>query len=145
MEPKLRELITIFLQLNPKPADAQVHALAAALAIDKEQLEAVMYEMLAETEAKPVMSFRIEAAARLGLLTAGETADSQEVLDSPILDPDNMSLNDVALNDGDPTNDDLGMQEETDDDGSDAQDVGVGLTNEDILTDDGAPDLSLGG
>ena len=140
---KYRNIITLFLQLNPTPADAQVHALAAALGVDKEELESVFYEMLAEKE--KVVGFRVEAATRLGILTLAEAGDSQEVLDSPTLDPDNMSLDDVSMNDGDPTDDDLGMKAETDDDGTDEQDVGLGLTNDDILTDDGAPDLQIGG
>lgn len=81
---------------------------------------------------------RINASARL-------QADSQEVLDDPMVDPDDLSLTDVALNDGDPTDDDLGQQEETLDDGYTENDVGVGLTNNanDVLTDDGVPDVSF--
>lgn len=81
---------------------------------------------------------RINASARL-------QADSQEVLDDPTVDPDDLSLSDVALNDGDPTDDDLGQQQETYDDGYTENDVGVGLTNNanDVLTDDGVPDISF--
>ena len=84
------------------------------------------------------MIHRINASARL-------KADSQEVLDDPTVDPDDLSLTDVALNDGDPTDDDLGQQEETLDDGYTENDVGVGLTNNanDVLTDDGVPDISF--
>lgn len=84
------------------------------------------------------MIHRINASARL-------RADSQEVLDDPTVDPDDLSLTDVALNDGDPTDDDLGQQEETLDDGYTENDVGVGLTNNanDVLTDDGVPDISF--
>lgn len=91
----------------------------------------------------------IPVAAALGashrLLTmAGET-EAEDVLDNPTLDPDTLPLSDVALNDGDPTNDDLGDQEETMDDGFTAQDTGAGLVNNvsDVLTDDGIPDVSL--
>ena len=81
---------------------------------------------------------RVNARARL-------MADQQDVLDDPTLDPDHMDLADVALNDGDPTDDDLGQQEETMDDGYTTEDVGVGLSNNanDVLTDDGVPDTSL--
>lgn len=81
---------------------------------------------------------RINASARL-------MADSQEVLDDPTVDPDDLNLSDVALNDGDPTDDDLGQQQETFDDGYTENDVGVGLTNNanDVLTDDGVPDITL--
>lgn len=121
---QLRELITLFLELNPEPADAQVHSLAAALGMDKESLEAVMYEMLGE-----VTGSLIEA-------------DSQEILDGDV-DPDNMPIDDVALNDGDPTADDLGLQEETDSDGTDVHDVGVGMNGiDDVLSDDGVPDMT---
>lgn len=84
------------------------------------------------------MIHRINASARLH-------ADSQEVLDDPMVDPDDLSLTDVALNDGDPTDDDLGQQQETLDDGYTENDVGVGLTNNanDVLTDDGIPDISF--
>jgi hypothetical protein len=84
------------------------------------------------------MIHRINASARL-------RADSQEVLDDPTIDPDDLSLSDVALNDGDPTDDDLGQQQETLDDGYTQDDVGVGLTNNanDVLTDDGVPDISF--
>lgn len=84
---------------------------------------------------------KLGASARLGLVVA----DSQETLNDPTLDPDTLNLSDVALNDGDPTDDDLGMQEETHDDGFAAPDVGTGLQNSvtDVLTDDGVPDASL--
>ncbi len=122
----IRKLITLFLRLNPSPADAQVHALASALAMDKEELESIFYEMLGEADDV--------------LVDASEVyADSQEVLDDSSADPDQMTTDEVALNDGVPTNEDTGLQEETSDDGSDVQDVGVGLTTGDghILTDDG--------
>jgi len=166
----LQELIALFLKINPQPSDQQFHALAEAVGVDKETLESLSYSMLADAEdlleepteaSSPSTSLsygddgeeggdthidnetvatihRINASARLH-------ADSQEVLDDPTLDPDDLSLTDVALNDGDPTDDDLGQQEETLDDGYTEDDVGVGLTNNvnDVLTDDGVPDISL--
>ena len=46
----IKQFITLFLEFNPKPADAQVHALASALGVDKETLEAMIYHMLAECQ-----------------------------------------------------------------------------------------------
>jgi len=87
------------------------------------------------------------AKRRIVLATHGfeVDADSQTVLDTVDLDPDDLSLQDVALNDGDPTDDDLGNQEETLDDGFTDKDKGAGLVNNvsDVLTDDGVPDTSI--
>jgi hypothetical protein len=191
MEEALQELIALFLKINPRPSDQQFHALAEAVGVDKETLEACAYAALADAEdllqdpeeassthegnddpltrsetsiysTSPSTSLsygdddeeggdthfdnetiamirRINASARL---RAGE---EPPVLDDPALDPDDLSLTDVAMNDGDPTDDDLGLQDETVDDGYTEDDVGVGLTNNanDVLTDDGVPDISL--
>jgi|SRR5471030_1327997 len=139
MNEKLTELITIFLQLNPKPADAQVHALAGALGMDKEALEAHIYELLGEVvdgDDDDVLTDPTEAMA-----TKIEAAD-EDVLYDPNIDEDAIPLEDVALTDGDPTGDDLGSQQETNDDGADVHDIGVGVTtpdSQDVLTDDGVP------
>ncbi|QRE00263.1 hypothetical protein [Burkholderia phage BCSR5] len=45
---KLEQLVQLFLQINPKPSDQQFHALAESLAVDKETLEAISYQMLGE-------------------------------------------------------------------------------------------------
>lgn len=45
---QLEPLIQAFFGLNPHPADAQIHALAAAVGVDKETLEAVIYRMFGE-------------------------------------------------------------------------------------------------
>jgi len=45
---KLAHMIELFLQVNPEPSDQQFHALAQALGVDKETLEAVAYEMLGD-------------------------------------------------------------------------------------------------
>lgn len=101
---------------------------------------------------EPVIPVATTASARKRLRIMSShgfevDADSsaQITLDDPAADPDNMSLQDVALNDGDPTNDDLGMQQETLDDGFSIADKGAGLVNNvsDALTDDGVPDISL--
>jgi hypothetical protein len=141
----LSEMISLFLKINPEPSDQQFHALAEACGVDKEELESVAYAMLGEAEdiledEDGPMIAKINANARL------TAADAQDTLDDPTVDPDDLPLTDVALNDGDPTDDDLGMQEETLDDGFSVEDVGVGITNNanDVLTDDGVPDLTLG-
>lgn len=127
-EETLREFITLYLQLNDEPADAQVHALAEAIGADKEALESLIYAMLGET------------------LNDGTNvyADSQDVLEDVDVDMDTIPTDDAAMNDGDNTNDDIGYQEETNDDGADVHDIGVGLTPTDglDLTDDGALDMS---
>lgn len=144
----LQELITLFLKLNPQPSDQQFHALAEACGIDHETLESISYSMLSEAEdilEDPISAslvHRINAHARV---MAEEQSDDQMVLDDPLADPDDMSLTDVALNDGDPTDDDLGSQEETEDDGFTDVDTGLGMVNDvsDVLTDDGVPDVEL--
>lgn len=141
-EQLVEELVTVFLKINSEPADAQVHALAEALGIDKETLEAKMYSMLSEDEDLLVDvddDDEISAGFEIG-------ADAEDVLDDPTANPDNQSLDEVSLNDGDPTDDDLGLQTETLDDGFDARDIGMGVTpteNQDALNDDGVPDISL--
>lgn len=45
---QLEQLIDCFFQINPHPADAQIHALAGAVGVDKETLEAVIYKMFGE-------------------------------------------------------------------------------------------------
>lgn len=108
-------------------SDAQVYA-------DDEDLD---IQSLVDPEVRASI-YRVNAAARL-------MADAEDVLDDPTIDPDELPLTDVALNDGDPTDDDLGQQEETMDDGYTEDSVGVGLSNNanDVLTDDGIPDLTL--
>jgi len=47
-ENALETLIVNFFNINPHPADAQIHALAGAVGVDKETLEAVIYKMFGE-------------------------------------------------------------------------------------------------
>lgn len=128
----LRDLISLFLKLNATPSDAQFHALAEAVGVDKERLESISYEMLGEEEGALVESYEVEI-----------NADSQDVLDDVDIDPNTISLDDAALNDGAPTNQDLGFQDETHDDGADVEDIGVGFNSDDVLTDDGAVGLEF--
>lgn len=48
------KLISLYLEINPEPSDAQFHALAEACGVDKETLEAVAYRMLGEHEGMDV-------------------------------------------------------------------------------------------
>lgn len=45
----LENFVRCFLLLNPSPTEEQVHALASAIGLDKESLEAVIYAMLGDT------------------------------------------------------------------------------------------------
>lgn len=127
----MRKLITMFLRLNPKPSDTQVHALAFALGVDKETLEARIYKMLGESD-------EIKDPEQL-------EADSQDFLENEV-PSDATPMNEMALNDGLPSIEDTGFQEETHDDGLDEFDTGVGMTMGDgyeVLHDDGPQTRSL--
>jgi hypothetical protein len=121
MKDQLRNFITLFLQLNAEPADFQVHALAEALGCDKETLEGVIYAMLGREVNNEV------------------TASEEEVLED-VYPPDQISVNDITLNDSAPTAPD---PDYTSDDGVDALDQGIGDATGDLLIDDGVPDRSL--
>jgi hypothetical protein len=136
---KLEALIKLFLIINPEPADAQVHALASAIAVDKETLESLVYSMLGEVVNEEETLLDADEVSISGSVVC---AADEDVLYDPNIDEDNIPLEDVALTDGDPTDDDLGMQQETSDDGPDVHDVGVGVTtpdSQDVLSDDGVP------
>ena len=114
----LSSLITCFLKHNPSPSDAQVHALAAALNIDKETLEAQMYEMLSEYENEnetehTMASLRIWASSKIEALT-----EDEKVLDDDY-DPNLTNTDSLILNDGntDPEESEE-VQEDLYDDGS---------------------------
>lgn len=117
---ELKELLSLFLRLNPTPEDQQIHALAQALGCDHQKLEEVIYRMLGSV-----------------------VANVQDVSEG-LVDPNATPLEDLATNDGSTTTEDLGFQAETTDDGVDVEDEGVGLSigDQDVLTDDGIPDLS---
>jgi hypothetical protein len=135
---KLRELIILFLEINCEPADAQVHALASALGIDHESLEAVMYKMMGEAVEEDDVLADVEDDEDDILIEAAD----EDVLNEVAVDNDMLPLDDIPMNDGDNTNDDLGFQQETSDDGPDVHDIGVGMSSgdsSDVLTDDGVP------
>lgn len=129
---RIQQFIVLYLQLQPKPADAQIHALAAALGCDKETLESIIYRMLAQTSEVQTAAFhRLRA-----------TADIEDVLTDQIPD-ESIPLDDAGTNDGLTDADiDDGMQAETYDDGTDDADIGIGQDSgdtRDVLTDDGIP------
>ena len=157
----IRELIAIYLQLNPEPADEQVHALAAALAVDKEALESVFYEMLGdavEGEDEPgfVSSFQIKASQRMqaGITEVSEDGGQGDVgpsLDQRVregdYDENEVPVNDLMINDGPLAMEDAdtGFQEELKDDGFVTEDLDMGnaVTTQDVLQNDGVEDMEI--
>jgi hypothetical protein len=129
----LTRLIVAFLALNSKPSDAQVHGLAESVNTDHETLEAIMYEMLADSKETVV------ATGDTGL------SEQQEVLDGDY-DPNTTSPDDLILNDGAPegTSNQQQTQDSTLDDGVGADDVGVDVSgDQEALIDDGASPNTL--
>lgn len=146
----LRKLIELFLILNPKPADAQVHALAGALGMDKEALEAEIYEMLGsvvDEKEGNLNSDEVLSDAGLDSMPADDDitlASITEVLDGDY-DPDTTNNDDLAANDGDTDQEDITEEQKlTDDDGSlsDSDLTNINDTQA-LLTDDGLPEVQL--
>jgi hypothetical protein len=127
---QLQELIAAFLKVNPTPTDDQVHALAGAVNLDHETFEAVMYEMLAESD-------EVNAAS--------EHTDAEKVLDGEY-DPNTTTTDDLVLNDGAPegTSSQQQVQDSTLDDGVAPDDVGLDVnSDQSALLDDGEVIRSL--
>ena len=125
---QLKQLIVAFLAINPQPSDDQVHMLATAIGMDHEPFEAVMYEMLAESN---------EVNAEL--------SEEQKVLDGDY-DPNTTSTDDLVLNDGAPegTSSQEQVQDSTLNDGVAADDVGIDVSgDQSALLDDGAVTRNL--
>lgn len=153
----IRELIAIFLQLNPEAADEQVHQLAAALAVDKEALESVFYGMLGDAVGgDQVSAFVIQAARRMhaGLAEVYEDGAESDVglsQDTKVrqgdYDENEITVDQTMINDGELSMDDpdTGFQEETRDDGviDEDSDLGNGTSTKDLLINDGTPDLEI--
>lgn len=137
----LAQFLIGFFRLNPKPTDAQFHALASAINIDKEELEALSYEMLAqETNSEPAMQQAGNAAP-----SEKKLSQQQQVLDGDY-DPTVTSPDDLLLNDGAPegTSNIQQMQDTLYDDGVGADDSGVGINSDkDQMISDGAPPVNL--
>jgi hypothetical protein len=127
---QLQELIAAFLKVNPTPTDDQVHALAGAVNLDHETFEAVMYEMLAESD-------EVNATS--------EHTDAEKVLDGEY-DPNTTTTDDLVLNDGAPegTSSQQQVQDSTLDDGVAPDDVGLDVnSDQSALLDDGEVIRSL--
>lgn len=139
---ELEKLIILFLQINPSPSDAQMHSLAAAIAVDKEELEARIYEMLGETET--VQDQEIDASGGDAPGDHGPS-ESQQVLDGDY-DPSTTDSDDLALNDGAPEG--YGAEVENQDsllnDGVGPEDTGVDVAgDQEVLINDGAAPTRL--
>lgn len=127
MEEKLEQIIDCFLLINPSPSDAQYHAFAEALGVDKETLEAILYRMHGEVVQEEEGG--INSIQRLSALSDDQlviqddydpavTPDEQIVLNDSYTDPsistdvqellyddgveDDNNLDDVLTNDGEP-------------------------------------------
>ena len=118
----IKQLVQIFLQINPEPSDDQVHNLAYALGIDKETLEAEMYEML--SDCVECTADRICAAHRL--LSASEF---EEVLTDE-LKPIEIRDSLMTVNDGE--TDDIHNQDIQD---ATESDGGLGFDESNLFSD----------
>jgi hypothetical protein len=139
-EAQVRALIDAFLDVNPKPADQQVHMLAAACGMDHETLEAIVYKMLAEqNEAPQTPQQPLYSAADEPL------SEAQDVLDGDY-DPNVTSPDDLLLNDGAPegTSNIQKSQDTLYTDGAPPDDIGMGVSSDkDAMISDGEPPLQL--
>jgi hypothetical protein len=98
----------------------------------------VAYEMLGEETLTD--EYEIDAVTH----NINVRADSQDILEDVSIDPDTETSKDLMLVDGDPGNEDTGYQEETQNDGATAYDIGVGFGgNQDLLNNDGTVDVRL--
>lgn len=134
----LEQFLVGFLRLNPNPTDAQFHALASAINVDKEELESISYAMLAE---------ETQSKQEAGNVQPEETklSEQQQVLDGDY-DPNVTSPDDLLLNDGAPegTSNIQEMQDTLYDDGVGADDSGIGINSDkDQMISDGAPPVNL--
>jgi hypothetical protein len=140
----LASLLELYLQLNPSPSDAQFHQLAGAIGVDKEELEAVAYQMLGEEIQHEQGEGDDEQLERLEVEAAGDLAPSeaQDVLDGDY-DPQTTTSDDLALNDGAPagTSSQQGNQDATYNDGVTESDTGIDLDSgkDDMIADGIAP------
>jgi len=106
----IKQLIEVFLNLNPDPSDAQVHSLAEALGIDKESLEAEMYEMLTDcvecTDTEVCAAHRLMSATDFELTLIDEipeekvTKELVVVNDGELDDSATSELQDLLMDDG---------------------------------------------
>ena len=134
MEQQMREFVQCFLTLNPSPSDAQYHALAEAVGVDKETLEACAYQMLGEQVQEGVdVAGEDSLAEPIGAYTQDEKVLQDQY------DPNTTTTDAVPINDGGPGVAADGFHEETHDDGLGVEDQGLDLDVQDELYDDGVP------
>jgi len=143
-EEQLQELIALFLKINPSPSDAQFHALASAIGIDHESLEAQAYAMLAESE-EVLADAEVDADGIGGGQGDEGLSDAQRVLDGDY-DPNVTQTDDLLLNDGAPASDvsTQRLQDTTLNDGVSVGDTGSGIASQEMLYSDGLSPLKLG-
>jgi hypothetical protein len=137
-EELLRELIALFLKINPEPSDAQFHALAGSIGIDHQELESISYQMLSEAE----QGGEVYANDAPG---EDELSDAQDVLDGEY-DPNTTKTDDLMLNDGLPAGEDSTalLQDTTLNDGVSSGDTGAGIADQSLLYSDGLAPMKLG-
>lgn len=147
-EHMLKAILVLFLQINPKPADQQFHALAYSLGVDKETLESISYDMLASSDEVNQAKATARTLARVMASyeqdnaedkAGADSSEAEDVLENEY-DPYQTSPQDLALNDGAPagTSDQQGIQDSTLNDGVGSEDDGVDIDGEkDMLVDDG--------
>jgi hypothetical protein len=137
-EELLRELITLFLSINPDPSDAQFHALAGACGVDHSTLESISYQMLSEAE----NGGEVYANDAPG---EDELSDAQDVLDGDY-DPNTTKTDDLMLNDGLPAGEDSTalLQDTALNDGVSTGDTGAGIADQSLLYSDGLAPMKLG-
>jgi len=139
----LGDLISVFLQVNPDPSDEQFHSLAQAAGVDHQELEAVAYQMLAESEHGEEVFAADEGDADAP--GEDELSDAQDVLDGDY-DPNTTVTNDLMLNDGLPAGEDSStlLQDTTLNDGVSEGDTGAGIADQNMLYSDGLAPIKLG-
>lgn len=140
-EELLRELITLFLKINPDPSDAQFHALAGAIGIDHQELESISYSMLSEAE----HGEEVYAADEGDAVGEEDLSDAQDVLDGEY-DPNTTKTDDLMLNDGLPAGEDSTalLQDTALNDGVSSGDTGAGIADQSLLYSDGLAPMKLG-
>jgi hypothetical protein len=161
----IRELIAIFLQLNPDPSDDQFHHLALSLGTDPATLESVAYEMLGEAvdgeeieaedldEPNLVGAFRIQASTRiksgLALVKNGGQGDVGISEDQKVrqgdYDEDEIPVDDILIGELSLDDPDTGFQEEQYDDGLPSTDDSDGTSTGDnsVMINDGVVDKEI--
>lgn len=98
---QLVPIIQSFFAMNPSPADAQIHALAGALGVDKETLEAVIYQLYGQQNnggqaAEPAPEAQPQAEPQV----PNHAATMSERILQDNIDPEVAPTNQISINDG---------------------------------------------